>query len=319
MRRICCLLLCLSLLLISAACRRGGGTEDGSDAAQLRIGALHTDLGSGADYVSYLENAARAYCQANEGVEIEVIDYGAVRDADALLRLNSELASGNGPDLLLLDGMPYERYARQGLLLDLNPYLDSGAGGLQRSELFAGPLRAMSYDDGLYCLSPRYTLRVNVGLRSLLGDAEIDFARLVELWNQRPESMVMLSAAMDNSALALLNTCLTGAQALGFLDKGAATCAFDDPRFLEILELCASLPQAAAREQTGEADMQFSSYLLLAEQQALFYPALISYPEQYIELLTGLNGDLRSFGEPGLGEDGVVCQLQLPLAITSAS
>lgn len=39
---------------------------------------------------------------------------------DALTQLNTELLAGNGPDLLILDGIAYENYAQKGLLADLS-------------------------------------------------------------------------------------------------------------------------------------------------------------------------------------------------------
>ena len=55
----------------------------------------------------------------------------AVTRDDAIRTLNAELLSGNGPDVLVLDGLPVENYIEQGMLLDLSsvvqPMLDSGA------------------------------------------------------------------------------------------------------------------------------------------------------------------------------------------------
>ena len=46
---------------------------------------------------------------------------------DVLRTLNTELLSGAGPDVLILDGVDYESYAAGGLLADLSPALDTGA------------------------------------------------------------------------------------------------------------------------------------------------------------------------------------------------
>ena len=54
----------------------------------------------------------------------------AITRDDAIRTLNTELLTGNGPDVMILDGLPVESYIQQGVLLDLapvvQPMLDSG-------------------------------------------------------------------------------------------------------------------------------------------------------------------------------------------------
>lgn len=45
---------------------------------------------------------------------------GAKNESDAINILNTELMAGNGPDLLFLNGLPWNAYAKQGVLLDLS-------------------------------------------------------------------------------------------------------------------------------------------------------------------------------------------------------
>lgn len=51
---------------------------------------------------------------------------------DALRALNTELLAGNGPDILILDGMPVESYQEKGVLTDLGSFLETAEadGGL---------------------------------------------------------------------------------------------------------------------------------------------------------------------------------------------
>ena len=66
----------------------------------------------------------------------------AVTRDDAIRTLNTELLSGNGPDVLVLDGLPVENYIGQGMLLDLSsavqPMLDPGAVLPNIASSFAG-------------------------------------------------------------------------------------------------------------------------------------------------------------------------------------
>ncbi len=47
---------------------------------------------------------------------------------DALRALNTELLAGDGPDLLVLDGMPVDSYREKGVLVDLKSYVEEAEG-----------------------------------------------------------------------------------------------------------------------------------------------------------------------------------------------
>lgn len=66
--------------------------------------------------------------------EIGMSGEDGVTVSDALRTLNTDILAGNGPDILVLDGMSVDTYVKQGLLVDLNPVLDeikSGDGLLE--------------------------------------------------------------------------------------------------------------------------------------------------------------------------------------------
>ena len=72
----------------------------------------------------------QAYPDVMVDITVALPEGTAVTRDDAIRTLNTELLSGNGPDVLVLDGLPVENYIGQGMLLDLSsavqPMLDSG-------------------------------------------------------------------------------------------------------------------------------------------------------------------------------------------------
>lgn len=52
------------------------------------------------------------------------LEQGAMTEEDVIRRLNSQLLAGDGPDLLILDGLPAEALMRQGMLTDLTGQLE---------------------------------------------------------------------------------------------------------------------------------------------------------------------------------------------------
>ncbi len=51
---------------------------------------------------------------------------GAQETEDIIKNLNTRIIAGDGPDILLLDGLPAKSYAEKGMLMDLKPLIDFG-------------------------------------------------------------------------------------------------------------------------------------------------------------------------------------------------
>ncbi len=64
--------------------------------------------------------------------EVGMGEGDSVTREDALKNLNTQIVSGEGPDVLILDNMPTDSYIEKGLLMDIAPILDemSGENGL---------------------------------------------------------------------------------------------------------------------------------------------------------------------------------------------
>ncbi len=81
--------------------------------------------------------------------------------ADALRTLNTDILAGNGPDVLLLDGMSVETYASQGVLMDLSEVVAEAA----KSEgLLENITDAYRTEEGLVAVPARFSMEVITGL-----------------------------------------------------------------------------------------------------------------------------------------------------------
>jgi len=76
-----------------------------------------------------LRQAAGELQHKNSDIKVNIKagidDTSSVTKADAIKALNTELLSGKGPDLILLDGMPIDSYISKGVLTDLSDVLDT--------------------------------------------------------------------------------------------------------------------------------------------------------------------------------------------------
>ena len=75
---------------------------------------------------------------------------------DALTQLNTELLAGNGPDLLILDGLDYETYREKGMLADLSDVVPL-------AELQPNLTEPFVRDGKVYAMPARFSVPVLIG------------------------------------------------------------------------------------------------------------------------------------------------------------
>ncbi len=96
------------------------------------------------------------YQKANPEVfinlEVGITEDNGVTTSDALKTLSTEIMAGNGPDILVLDGMPMDSYIEKDLLEDVSDVADHTEG------LFDNLITAMKQDGKLYSIPLRFGL-----------------------------------------------------------------------------------------------------------------------------------------------------------------
>lgn len=124
-----------------------------------------------------IQQAAATYRDEHPGVAIEVsvgIPAGSGLSADDALRaLNADILSGTGPDVIVLDGLPLDEFAGQGVLLDLSDVMqDAHEAG---NEYFDNVAGAFATDGGCFAIPSRF------GIPAIVGSTEaIDRAQSLE-------------------------------------------------------------------------------------------------------------------------------------------
>ncbi len=119
------------------------------------------DLGS----AETVRQAASMFQLAHPDVRVELIDgqteAGSTTVSDTIRALNTELLSGNGADVLVLDGLPADAYMEKGVLLDLRETLKPMLEANEFGENITGPFTAA--DGGIYRIPARMTLMTVYG------------------------------------------------------------------------------------------------------------------------------------------------------------
>lgn len=119
-----------------------------------------------------LQVAASAYQVQNPEVfveyEVGVEEGGAATRDDALKKLNTQIVAGEGPDLLMLDGLPMDSYVEKGLLLDLNDFLEE----FGEQELYTNLIRAVGRDSAVYGIPTQIAFPVLLGKEEYVSAME---------------------------------------------------------------------------------------------------------------------------------------------------
>lgn len=79
---------------------------------------------------------------------------------DIIRSLNTEILSGNGPDILLLDGLPVDSYIEKGVLTDMTALIDRM---VAENGLMSNLMGAYARDGKIYGAPARFTLPVMMG------------------------------------------------------------------------------------------------------------------------------------------------------------
>lgn len=126
----------------------------------------------------------------------------AVTRTDALKTLNTNIMAGEGPDILMLDGMPISSYTEKGLLLDIQDLLKE----TDKKEGIFTNITGAYEEDGAICAVPTsFAVPLLIGKQSILSKIESldDLALAAEQERaNRPEVSNVLGT-MTNTTLLL--------------------------------------------------------------------------------------------------------------------
>lgn len=115
-------------------------------------------------------------------VEIEVgMENGdsGITEVDAIKNLNTEILAGNGPDIIYMDGLNYEKYIESGMLYDMSETVNE----LKASgQFFNNILDSYKQDESIYIVPSSFSMIEKVGTKEAIKASEnfSEFANYVE-------------------------------------------------------------------------------------------------------------------------------------------
>ena len=181
----------------------------------------------------------------NHNIRINVLDYSQYNtDEDytaGLTKLTTEIMSGSMPDILSLDGLPYQQLAAKGLLEDLYPYIDRD-GEINRGDFLPNVLGAIEENGKLYSTVTKFTISTLAGAANVVGDQPgWSFEDLRAALATMPEGCTVLDQFTTSGDI--LRTELT-LDSDYYIDWETGKVNFDSQEFIDLLNFSRLFPNA---------------------------------------------------------------------------
>ena len=174
--------------------------KKGSEVPEQKIltyGTLYLDY--------YVRKQIIEFNRTNQEYRIEVKEYvtedGMEGYGSGQEKMNSDIVSGKGPDIIELSGANLRMYAAKGILEDLYPYID-GDEEINREDYLPNVLKAFEVDGKLYTLPSRFYINTVLAKESKVGDRRsITLSEVMELAKELPEGAQIYEYATKSSIL----------------------------------------------------------------------------------------------------------------------
>jgi multiple sugar transport system substrate-binding protein len=134
-------LLTIPVLLALSACSDGAGADEGTATASITV-----QIGADPEEEAVYRSLVTAYREAGGG-EVELVP--VARD-DHLTRLSTAFASGDAPDVFLINYRQFTPFVQRGAVDPVGPLLERER--VDTADYYPEPLRAFTYDGALQCM-----------------------------------------------------------------------------------------------------------------------------------------------------------------------
>lgn len=209
----------------------------------------------------FLSNMVEKFNASNDSYKIKIVDYSQYNlskdSSEGITKLNTEIISGNGPDIFDLCSLPAAQYERAGILVDLYPYIN-GDEQTKNIEFVEPVVDALETDGKLYKLVPSYSVLTFVGSQQFFQKSALSY-----------EQLALLSANGNDPFNRTFTKrsfleCILSVDKPAFIDLEKNCCDFDSEAFIYLLNYMNSLPDI--EEPMSESNNIMSGEQLLSHQ-----------------------------------------------------
>lgn len=233
--------------------------------------------------------------KASDRYRITVKDYSVYNTNEDWMagqtRLNSDITSGQMPDIMLLNDMSsYGNYVSKGLLADISKLLEADE-ELSGLEYLQNVWDAYSVNGKLYAVIPSFYVRTMVAKKSLVGEPQSwTMADVETVLATMPEGALAYGDLMRDTYIYYM----LSYAGQDFIDLETGKCNFNSQSFIDMLEYAKTLPTEYPEDYWDNYDYSYyqSQY---REDRALMYDLYISNIRDCKYQIKGYIGEEISF------------------------
>lgn len=280
---------------------RSDGTQTQEQQKTLRIGGISRAM---------LVSAAIADFKAlYPEYVVEYIDYQELYGDKAAQQLQIDLVQGSAPDLLFVNGLPMQAYAKRGLFENLYDWIDAEE-DLSRDDFTANLLAALQTDaHSLYQLPQSYTIATTVGTKALAGSRDVwTFAAI----NDELEQNDTLRSAFYNRTQQMLVESLPMYMLHTLVDYTNAESLMESEEALAFLTFLDRVQPSEQLQYDAETEME-----ALQSGEILFSETMLARAELFAQTEEEYGTELVYPGFPGA--PGGCFYLNYPMAIPATA
>ena len=199
-----------------------------SGKTEIKLGVLYLD--------SDLQERVIKFNKTNDKYRIVTVEYYDDKEEDysnVISRFNSDIASGNCPDIIDFSSMEgyLERYDEKGLLEDLTPYFNKEE-DIKLDKLVQSVVNAYKINGKLYVLPQCFTLSGWFGATDTVGkDIHWTLDDFINLTKSLPDGVEMIKDLTSDSLLSMCTTQLDR-----YINWETGDCRFNSDEFVKLLE-----------------------------------------------------------------------------------
>lgn len=242
-----------------------------------------------------------------------------VRNFESLTDLYNAILAREAIDIIDLSGLDVEKLVKQGILENLEPYLEQSE-KYRRSDFLEGLLEAYTFDGVLTGIPEAFTQRTLVGDRTMLGGQKnLTLEGLLEIAESNPDALPFDGPEKTGMTREEAMQYIMMFNEDTFIDEETGECHFDSEIFREVLELVGRMPGAGdERRQNGGSEPSLPSKIQNGE--ILFAVADLNRFRalQFYEGIFGENAACIGFPAPE-GKRGTLLTAENAFGITAVS
>ena len=291
--------------------------EDVEDKKEITVAGYYIDSEVRTEVINFNKESSKYRIKVLDysqyDLETDYDDSSASQDSTGLTRLNTDIVTGNAPDIMLLNpAMPVNSFISKGVFMDITDLYNADK-DIEKEDFLKNVMDAFLTDGRMYVVVPSFTITGVSGKTKYIGDGkDLTLDKVREIAASRGINDAGIFGITERATVFHSAIEFSGDQ---FIDSDTNTCDFNNDSFKELLEFAKNCPETISEEQYND---YFTQYL---SDKALLSIQYINTMYDYYYMTRQLFGDVNVTvtGFPSMKNQGPAIASSIQLGISNSA